>query len=702
MRKSNNFLKLVFMFVLVAAMMTATAVTAFAYDEDFDNTVIESDEQAYALDADDEPNNIQNDNDDNNGTINYPPNEPPLGSLIIINSTHAGQPLHGAVFGLYRVGENIRFAELATDTQGRTQEIPLPQGNYFLTLLIPSHNHMSIVDRIYVSVSAGQRQEITIFSVPIPQEPEPTPIPPPEPTPPPVETGRLLITLRAHGTNQLLSGAIFELRRAMDNELVAHLITDMFGEAAFDLPVGDYFLREIQHVSGFIPNPDRVNVRIAANRLNEVNLTSRPEPAPTPPPTQTPPPQETAPQPGRLIVTLTTEGTRQPIQGAIFEVRRAIDNRLMAEIITDRFGEAAVNLAPDDYFLRQITTAQGFEFNSERSNVRIAAGAVREISVANRPIPPYEPPQEEAPPAEVLRGRLLIDVVSADTGNRIEGAVFTIHDVMTDELIATIITNAFGEASAHLPPGQYFKRNTAMPQGYNRDMERINFTIRAEAITNMTVTARAIPQPTPTPTPTPTEPVPSPTPAPTAPTATTTNRPAATTPTQNVPVTTPNRPQGQNRVEIITRAEISGNPLHGATFGVYRAIDSQRVGEVTTDANGRAVIYLNAGEFYLRNTSVQLGFLQERARIFFTVAGSGGVTVEVMIQRDGSIPYADYGIIDLPQTGELTPIMNYTVGGVLMLLSLFSAAMLWKQHKQDKADSRQRKYRNRRGALGLA
>lgn len=120
-------------------------------------------------------------------------------------------------------------------------------------------------------------------------------------------------------------------------------------------------------------------------------------------------------------------------------------------------------------------------------------------------------------------------------------------------------------------------------------MERVNFTIRSGAIASMTIVARAIPQPTPDPTPTPT-----PTPAP--------QRPAVTTPAQPA---TPSRPT-QSRVDTITRAEISGNPLHGATFSVYRAIDSQRVGEITTDANGRATISLNAGEYYLRNNSVQL------------------------------------------------------------------------------------------------
>jgi hypothetical protein len=261
---------------------------------------------------------------------------------------------------------------------------------------------------------------------------------------------------------------------------------------------------------------------------------------------------------------------------------------------------------------------------------------------------------------------LLVTVTSSATNERLDNVVFTVHDVMTDEAITTIVTNAFGEASALLPPGQFFMRNTIMPQGYNRDVERVNFTIRSGAIANMTIVARAIPQLPPEPTPPPT-----PTPAPQTPAP---QRPAVTPPAQPA---TPSRPT-QSRVDIITRAEISGNPLHGATFSVYRAIDSQRVGEITTDANGRATISLNAGEYYLRNNSVQFGFLRERSRIFFTV-GTSDVSVSVTIQRDANIPYADYGFITLPQTGELPPVMNYVLGVLFMVVALLCGVLLFIQ-----------------------
>jgi uncharacterized surface anchored protein len=170
------------------------------------------------------------------------------------------------------------------------------------------------------------------------------------------------------------------------------------------------------------------------------------------------------------------------------------------------------------------------------------------------------------------------------------------------------------------------------------------------------VTAKAIPQPTPEPTP----------------------------PAQN---TAPNRPiqsqQSQSKVEVTTRAEQSGTPLTGAVFSVYRAGDNQRVGEITTDANGKASISLAQGEYYLRNDSVQYGFLRERSRIFFTVGASGNVAVEVTTQRDASIPYVDYGNITVPKTGELPPVMNFLVGTLFLAVAMFCGIGLI-NHKKPK------------------
>ena len=143
--------------------------------------------------------------------------------------------------------------------------------------------------------------------------------------------------------------------------------------------------------------------------------------------------------------------------------------------------------------------------------------------------------------------------------------------------------------------------------------------------------------------------------------------------------------QAQSHVEILTRAEISGNPLHDVSFSVYCAIDSQRVGEVVTDTHGRAIITLSDGEYYLRNNAVQFGFLRERSRIFFTVDTNEDVTVEVTIQRDWAIPYADYHAITLPQTGELVPVVNYVFGVLCIAVAVLCGIGVWKWREENRS-----------------
>ena len=207
----------------------------------------------------------------------------------------------------------------------------------------------------------------------------------------------------------------------------------------------------------------------------------------------------------------------------------------------------------------------------------------------------------------------------------------------------------------------YFSRRAiilcAVPEGFVMSMDRINFTIRDSEITDMLIAVTPIAPPTP-------EPTPSPTPSP--PPTQSTSRP-------NIPVTPPNTAQPrQGRIEIITRAEQSGNPIVGVVFGVYRVSDNVRITEITTDFNGLASLSLPQGEYFLRNHAVPFGFLHERARIFFTVSGTGTVRIDVTAQRDSNIPYADSGFITLPQTGELLPIRDYILGGIFIAVTRIS------------------------------
>ena len=81
---------------------------------------------------------------------------------------------------------------------------------------------------------------------------------------------------------------------------------------------------------------------------------------------------------------------------------------------------------------------------------------------------------------------------------------------------------------------------------------------------------------------------------------------------------------------------------------------------LTSDADGRAFLSLEPGEYYIRELKSPYGYLLEPARILFTVKNGIIVKVEVTNQRDTSISMSD-STINLPKTGEDYPTLNYVL-----------------------------------------
>jgi uncharacterized surface anchored protein len=577
------------------------------------------------------------------------------GWLVIFNRSNATyEPMFESRFVVMQQSDEQVIYEFVTDEQGRTGAFLLPPGEYFLEQQAVQQGY-ELHPRISFTMVGGLWLEKTISNDPI--IPTPTPIPTPEPEP----TGRLIITKRAQGTNEFLQGAVFELRRAMDNAFISELATNNFGEAAINLPPGDYFLREIISPHGFVLNPERRTVRITAERITEINVINAPiqEPEQTPSPTPTPPTEV-----GRLLITKRDSETNRTLEGAVFEVRRSRDDVLMGHLATNNFGEAVINLMPDDYYLREIIPPHGYVINTDRRNFTITEGQIFSMVIQNSTV---QIPQDVEP------GRLLVTVLSGSTGQRISGAVVSLHNVMTDMQISEMTSARFGEASEFLPPGNYFIRQRELPNGYAINFDRIPVTIRPGEMTDIMIVARPLPTPTPSPTPTPTPP------------------PSSLPSSPQTPAVPPGNaievPEMSGRLEIITRAEGSGNPLSGGLFSIYTAAENRRIAELTTETGGTAHIELEPGQYLIRELRPTYGFLLEAPHILVDVAEGRVTQIEITKQRDTAILDidADYdsGKIYIPQTGQNMSLLHYGGGVVMLLISLFSAVFLIK-NKQSK------------------
>jgi len=135
------------------------------------------------------------------------------------------------------------------------------------------------------------------------------------------------------------------------------------------------------------------------------------------------------------------------------------------------------------------------------------------------------------------------------------------------------------------------------------------------------------------------------------------------------------------RLEIITRAEGSGNPLSGGLFAIYTATGNRRITQLTTGTGGMVYIELEPGQYFIRELRPTYGFMLEDSRILVDVAEGRITQIEMTKERDMSIPYLDPdayggGIIYIPPTGQDRSMFHYVSGGILLLISLAFMAFL--------------------------
>lgn len=154
-----------------------------------------------------------------------------------------------------------------------------------------------------------------------------------------------------------------------------------------------------------------------------------------------------------------------------------------------------------------------------------------------------------------------------------------------------------------------------------------------------------------------------------------TTTPAESNPTQSDPT---------GELVLVKKAEQTGNPLAGAVFGVYMVSDDVKVGELTTKTDGKAMLSLAVGDYYLLELKAPYGFLLEDTKIFFSVVNDYTVTVEVTNQRDETItdPDAPLGTIEIPKTGEGVPYANFITGALLLAVSAaFGVVLIFKRKR---------------------
>ena len=548
------------------------------------------------------------------------PNERGYGTVKILKTGENDAPLSDVTFDIYRTATDEKAGELVTGEDGFA-EAELSLGRYYLVETATAEGYLLPEERVPFALTAhGVTVELHIQNQ---KKPEPLP-----------QSGRIrLITKSEDG--KLLPGAVFGIYRADTGKKVGELATGSDGVAvSTTLPILEqgYYLLEQTAPAGYILSSEKTAVFLKEGETSELIIVNKVVEKPGNP--------DPEPKPGKLLIIKKADKSGTLLKGAVFGVYRESDGKLMKEITTDRYGEAAIELALGDYYLRELEAPTGFRLDSGRFPFHIKSGGIKEITITNK--------------AEIATTGTLLLTKKSENGKALSGAVFGVYDAATREKLDEVTTDRYGEATITLEVGGYYLRELKAPNGYAVSAGKIDFKIRVGEIKEIAVTNKVLEPEKPS---TPTTPV-------------------------------------NGTLKLVKRAAGSGQPLYGAVFEVFSLSDNKKAGEITSGSDGTAELTLHAGEYYLLEKTAPTGYKLETARILFRVKAGSNVKVEVTNMKDDggqpgqpmkpNPPSGGMPNISIPKTGEAFPTFHYTLGGVMLILAGVCGFALWKERRKER------------------
>lgn len=275
--------------------------------------------------------------------------EESYGSLKIIKRAEgSNEKLKDAVFGVYRADNDKKVAELTTDKNG-VASVELPEGDYYLKELAAPKGFRLVSDKTSFTIVGDTTKEITIANSPLPDE----------------ETGTILLIKKAGGTGKLLEDAVFGAYRKSNNEKVGELTTDSYGEATIELPLGDYYLKELRApAGGYVLETDTIPFRISkADTTVKVEVTN------------------TLGRGNIRLIKNDEDG--KGISGAVFILYEQGGAKI-AEIATKNDGTAVYELPTGSFYLVEKTAPVGFQLDTQRHNFKVENGKTTDVKVINK------------------------------------------------------------------------------------------------------------------------------------------------------------------------------------------------------------------------------------------------------------------------------------------------------------------------------
>ncbi|MCU7751918.1 SpaA isopeptide-forming pilin-related protein [Bacillus cereus] len=276
---------------------------------------------------------------------------------------------------------------------------------------------------------------------------------------PATEKGHLQIKkVDENDENIVLKDAKFDVIDK-DNNVVATVTTNEKGIAEVkDLPLGDYFVKEINAPEGYIKVDTPVKVTI--DNTNVIELVMK---------------NTRKVENGQFKLLKKDSESGQLLPGAKFDVIDK-DGKVVETIVTDDKGEALSKQLPvGSYTLKEVEAPKGYELSSSSVSVDVEANKVVTVDVVNKKI------------SEKVTGQFEIVKVDAEDKTKVlSDAEFEVYK--DGKKVDTLRTDKTGKVvSQKLEPGKYTLKETKAPQGYKLLKEEIEVVVEANKVVEVQV-----------------------------------------------------------------------------------------------------------------------------------------------------------------------------------------------------------------------
>lgn len=364
--------------------------------------------------------------------------------IIKTDGDDKGKTLSGAVFSVYETATGKKVGELLTGKDGAAS-LKLPEGDYTLRETTAPEGYALSTESISVHLKAGETRELTVTNRKDTAEP-----------------GTLRVVKVDKDGRKKLKDAVFGVYDADSGKKLDEITTDRKGVAGLELPVGDYYLRELEAPDGYERTEKRINFSIKAGETTEKTIKNSKE--------------DFDGDTGTLVIIKEDKDTGDGLRNAVFGVYDS-DGDKIDEVETGRDGTAELDLDAGSYYLRELEAPDGYRKDGKKVTFRITADKTTKVTVKN-----------EKEPEEEKTGALRLVKSAAGTGARLSGASFAVYAADGNKKLADLITGADGVAELDLPAGSYYLKERRAPEGFKLETARILFTITADTKTNVEVT----------------------------------------------------------------------------------------------------------------------------------------------------------------------------------------------------------------------